>query len=487
MEEREINIADLLTEILLHWRMFIIWMIAGAVILGVFSYVRSSEVARQQQTQSEATFNVDVEKIFTEEEILNAGYVAEYEKAYREKRNYQEKAPLMQLDPNHVSKAEATVAVAAEDRQRSCDIAKVYKDILESSELIEKVAEDVGMDTLGVSELLYLDRTAETVEMVTNNGGTVSFSISKAWNEESDTFRITTVHSDETVCCKMLDSAVDILLEKQQGLQTALGVHEISIVNESFGVVSDMEVANQQKVILNDLTAMKKGVSDAKEELSDREKQYYDYLMNDVYADTEETAVTVDDSSAGVSVKYMLLGALMAAFVYAFILLLKYIFNTKIRATDSMQELYGLPQLGMIPALAGKKRALGMVDQWIRSIRDHNKRRFTPDEALGLAAVAVKMSAGKESLQEVCLLGCGLKERAFGICEKIKDKLEEEGIHTVILNNVLYDAGMLAELEGAKGAILVESAGSTLYSEIAEELELLKRQGIKILGGILVE
>lgn len=45
---------------------------------------------------------------------------------------------------------------------------------------------------------------------------------------------------------------------------------------------------------------------------------------------------------------------------------------------------------------------------------------------------------------------------------------------------------MLGELEGAKGVILVENAGSTLYSEIAEELELLKRQGIKALGGILV-
>lgn len=38
----------------------------------------------------------------------------------------------------------------------------------------------------------------------------------------------------------------------------------------------------------------------------------------------------------------------MAAFVYAFILLLEYIFDTKIHATDRMKELYGLPQLGMI-------------------------------------------------------------------------------------------------------------------------------------------
>lgn len=29
MEEREINLADLMAEILLHWRMFIVWMLGG--------------------------------------------------------------------------------------------------------------------------------------------------------------------------------------------------------------------------------------------------------------------------------------------------------------------------------------------------------------------------------------------------------------------------------------------------------------------------
>lgn len=65
--------------------------------------------------------------------------------------------------------------------------------------------------------------------------------------------------------------------------------------------------------------------------------------------------------------------------------------------------------------------------------------------------------------------------------------MEEEGIRTIILNNVLYDAQMLEELADAKGAFLVENAGYTLCSEIVEELELIKRQGIKVLVGIVVE
>lgn len=480
MEEREICIVDLMVEILLHWRMFIIWMVVGAVLLGAFSYVRSDNAAKQQQTQSEAMTRGELEKLFTEEEMLNASYVAGYEKACLAKEAYQKNAPLMQLDSNQVSKAEATVAVIAEDHQRSCDIATVYKDIVESGELIAKVAEDAGMEPLGVSELLYLDRTAETVPSI---GGTGAVSISKAWDDESDTFRITAVHKEEAACREMLESAVAFLMEKQSDIQAALGQHEISVVNESFGVVSDMEIVNRQKAVLSDIAAMKKSVSDAKKELSDREKQYYDFLMDGVSEVGQAPAVV---PSPGVSVKYVLLGAVMAAFVYAFILLLVYIFNTKIRATDSMQELYGLPQLGMIPSAVGKKKFLGIIDRWILSIRNHNKRQFSPEEALELAAVAAKMAAGKEALQEICLMGCGLKKRSLEVCEKIKSGLEKDGISVKILNNVLYDAQMLEELEGAKGAILVEGAGFTLYNEITEELELLKRQGIKALGGILV-
>lgn len=37
------------------------------------------------------------------------------------------------------------------------------------------------------------------------------------------------------------------------------------------------------------------------------------------------------------------------------------------------------------------------------------------------------------------------------------------------------------------GVVMVEKAGSTLYNEVANELALLKRQDITVLGGIIVE
>ena len=53
MKEREISIVDLMVDILLHWRAFIIWMLIGAVALGAFSSVRSVNAVNQQEAPAE--------------------------------------------------------------------------------------------------------------------------------------------------------------------------------------------------------------------------------------------------------------------------------------------------------------------------------------------------------------------------------------------------------------------------------------------------
>ena len=75
----------------------------------------------------------------------------------------------------------------------------------------------------------------------------------------------------------------------------------------------------------------------------------------------------------------------------------------------------------------------------------------------------------------------------MAVCEQIKGALREDNLQIHILNNILYDAQTMAQLEDAKCVVLVEKVGSTLYDEIAQELELLKRQEIAVLGGIVVE
>lgn len=471
MEEREISLIDLLVEVLLHWRMFIVWMAVGAILLGAFSYVRSGSTIQQTQAETEKMEQAP-EEWFTEEEMRNAKYVAAYENAYLSKVAYFAEASFMKIDANHINRGEVIIVIEAQDHQVSCDIEKAYEGIVQGGEFITKVSEDVGMKLSGINETVLFNRL--TV------GGNAT-----AETENASIFKVVVMNNDEEKCQAMLESVLALLKEKQSDVESALGEHKLTVVNKSFGVVADTTVADKQQKILNDIATMKKTLSDEKEKLSDVERQYYDLLTSE--EDVEEEAVPETAPAPGISVKYVLLGAVMAAFLYAFVLFMIYIFTAKIRSTDNLQELYNIPQLGLIPADKNRKNIFGFVDRWILSLRNHNKRQFTAEEALKLASVAIKMSAGKETLNEICLVGCGLKERSLDVCEKMKTQLEEENIQVHILNNVLYDAQAMGELEKTKGAVLVEGAGATLYQEIAEELKILNRQEIKVLGGILVE
>ena len=115
------------------------------------------------------------------------------------------------------------------------------------------------------------------------------------------------------------------------------------------------------------------------------------------------------------------------------------------------------------------------------------KIELTNEEALGLAGVAVKMAAKKETFDTVCCIGCNMKERTLKAAEAIQKVLAEDNIELTVLNNVLYDQSAMEQLQGVKGAFLLEKAGETLYDEIMKELELLNRQDIKILGVVVVE
>ena len=101
--------------------------------------------------------------------------------------------------------------------------------------------------------------------------------------------------------------------------------------------------------------------------------------------------------------------------------------------------------------------------------------------------MAVKIAAKKESFDAVCCIGCDMKEEVLKVADAVQKALKGENIELTVLNNVLYDQSAMEQLQGVKGAFLLEKAGNTMYDEVAKELELLNRQGIKILGVVVVE
>ena len=499
MEERELSLADILADIMLHWRGIILMMLVGAILFGAISYMRSYdaskaqaarvEKAREEIAQKEAErleneknrqelglsehemLKSTILEELTDLQIRAVEYVITYESLYNDKIAYRENSLIMQMDPNNVKRAEVTFMISASESQNSHDIEKVYEDIVRSGEAMAYIAEQIGCEAGNISEGISLAR---------GSSGML----------EENTFRIAILHYDEDICRKMFQAAIDFVNITHDELEETMGEHEVMVVYQSFATVIDTNILAHQRSYLSDIDALENVIVNSKANFTPEEWDYYDFLENGKLTglreeyekkvgedekeeeagegNEEETPEEIVEIGVtvvpGISKKYIVLGAMFMVFAYVFIIFLRYILNNKLKETDSLPVLYGLPQLGEIPVPVHEKKFLGFV----------------------LAIVAVKMAVSKEAIKEVCLVGCDLKDQAMETCKAIKEKLVNEEIQVDILSNVLYDASAMGELEKTKSVVLVEKAGFTLYNEIAQELELLKRQEIKVLGGIVV-
>lgn len=497
MREREISLIDLIVEILLHWRMVLAAMLLGGILLGGFSFVRSEEqkrAAEAQQQRLEEQQGMSLEELMEQWEAQGIALRSKLDDAqlsrvntafalsqrWEERFDYQQNSLLMQLDPLKIQQADLTFVIRADNADRAYGAESAYEQLLTSSAFFKYTEERCGLKG-DISELISVKRPELSVI-------------------QSSVFvlGVQILYDDADICSAMADAVEEFVQLQQKELERTIGNHEVILLSRSQGEVADRMVADLQSTGTNTLYSLSNYYSTLVKNFVDEEKAYYNYLiagspvdnrdaeMQENEAGQEKSKTETVAAKARVSVKYLLLGMIMFAGIYVFLLFIKYIMNNRLRGADSLCELYGIPQLGTVPAVS-QKRFLGVVDQCILKLRYHNQRRFTPEESVGLAAVAVKMAALKRGDKAVCLLGCELKGNTLEICRQIKEQLKAAGLEVNTLSNVLYDAEAMEQLGGVESVVLVETAGITLYDEILKELELLQRQEITVLGGIVAE
>ena len=508
MREREIRVKDLIIEILLGWRVIIVWMLIGGLLMGVFSYVRSYRTAENQKNQiaeleqqlqkkqekyqkseeeyeGTAATKEYLEDQLTEQQMYTVVNALNLEGYSADKRAYLQESIWMQADALNVPRMRLTFMVISTNEDMTYSIERVYEDLVSSglSQWIEEESDD-ELSAASVGELISVSRSSNALLA----GG--------------DSFCINIYHKTQSGCEELTRMVEEFFLQQNEILQEELGQHEIKLVNKAFSNVMVPSLIDNRRNLESNIIAWDSAAANIKEAFSEDEWKYYNFLKTGKVKGTPERYQNEDEESEkeesdliqtivvttpSVSLKYVILGMMMLAFVYAGYVFLKCIFSARLSATDNVKSLYSVPQLGQISATDTKKKLFGFVDSWILKLRDKNRRTFTTEEATGLTAVAVKIAAKKEGLDAVYCIGCNLQEKTTQVVEKIQNTLKEENIEMNVLNNVLYNQETMAQLEHAKGAFLLEQVGETLYTEIAQEIELLQRQGITVLGIVVVE
>lgn len=483
MEEREIDLLDMIADILSHWKGLLVALIIGAVLMGGFSYVKS-----YQNVQSTVEEETELDAMAVEEQLAQLeDSMSDSDKAavlttvndereYLYKDTYSRESIYMQLNPLNIAQTELVYRIQAEDESLAQRLGTVYENIVDSVGLYDWAEQQTGIDAAYAAELISVNTKLEIDVQNVGIG--------------NDSLKVTVIQKDEETCGQ-LATAVSSYIEQQQNLAKELGNHELVLLSETSGKTISTDVMDRQIDYGDQVSDLRARIASAKAGFTADQQQYYDLLTceeetKEDEVDQEDTTTEVQPvlASPSVSKKYVLLGAVLFAFVYTGILFLAYIFNSKIRVSDELQSLYHIPQIGVVVKDSKKKFIL---DKWVDDLRHYGKRKFDAEQSMELAFAAVKIAAVKNKLNTICLMGCNLEAGAGSVCENLKTALEKEGINVTVLDNVLYNAEAMEKIEAMTGVVLVEKAGSTLYNEIANELALLKRQDIAILGGIIVE
>ena len=489
MEEREIDLLDMIADILSHWRGLLVALIIGAVLMGGFSYVKSYRNIQSTPTVEEEP---ELDELAVEEQLTQLeDSLSDSEKAavlttVDDEREflYMEtdvtESVYMQLDPLDIVQTELVYRIQAEDEGLAQHLGTLYKNIVGGVGLYDWVEQQTGIDAAYAAELI----SVSTYPLIfVRNGANISTG--------SDNLKVTVIQKDEETCGQLAAAVSSYMEQQQKNLVKELGNHELILLSETSGKIITTDMMSRLIDYGNQVSKLRSGIASAKAGFTADQQKYYDLLtweeetreaeMDQKDTTTEEEPVL---ASPSVSKKYVLLGAVLFAFVYAGILFLIYIFNSKIRVSDELQSLYHIPLIGVVVKNSKKKFIL---DKWVDDLRYYGKRKFDAKQSMELAFAAVKIVAVKNKLNTICLMGCNLEAGAGSVCENLKTALEKEGVNVTVLDNVLYNAESMEKVEAMTGVVLVEKAGSTLYNEVANELALLKRQDITVLGGIIVE
>lgn len=491
MQAREIDLLDMIGDILSHWRGLVVALLTGAILMGGLSYMKSYRAA--QNAQQQETVVLDEAAVQQQLEQMNNSLddkskaavlaVLNEEKKYDVRKAYFDNSVYMQLDPLQVAQAELVYQVHTADGTRDSQLGAMYASLLNNIGLYEWVEQQTGLEANYVGELI----SAETVSSLTIQSKTEE--LQQEMSLGTNCVKVTIQQADTENCTKLADAVKAYIVEQQKKLNSELGSHTIKLVSETTGIAMDRTLMDEQAKCGNNIADLQTKIANAKADFTGEQAQYYELLTwkaseQETQIEQKPGAEEISVPAPAVSKKYVLLGAILFAFVYAAVLCLVYIFNTKVRVSDELQRLYNISQIGLV--VRESKRKL-LLDRWADSLRNYGKRKFSAEQSLELAFAAVKIATVKNGVNNICLMGCNMSAGADKVCESLKTALEKEKINVTVLDNVLYDAEAMEQMNAMQGAVLVEKAGSTLYNEVTSELELLKRQDITVLGGIIVE
>ena len=335
--EREIDLILLVKQVMEKFKTIVVVGVIGAVIVGLIGMLRlidtyNSQKAMEPQRRAEYQdslneYNAEVERLNREIDNLSISIERQEE--------YNEKSILMKINPFDVQVGVVQYYVDT-DYQINPNITYQNPDYINS--VLNAYA--VNVSNGGLWEYLY-DNMEEPAE-----SQYLKEIIRISEDYDNHMINVSIKSGTEADCRKLLGLVKKYFDSYHVTIDNAICEHDMLIVTESIYSTVDLDLEEKQRT--NTETAKKYTTS-----YEEKESELSKLL-------TGGKPVYTEPSSRGIvtgTVKYAIIGGVVAAFAVAAIICVKILFDTTIKYEKDVEFYLGLPVLAEIPVISGEEKA----------------------------------------------------------------------------------------------------------------------------------
>ena len=466
MENVTISLRDLLTRILKKWRFILICIILGAVLLNCFGVYR----AQKHMEQLQAERNVTIESLkqrLSENELWQVEsyfpFISGNYDVYTRSSDYLNHSICMQLDPNAVPTLRTSFAINTDDPARVKAIMAAAADKLQSVSVLEKASEFLG----------DVENTAYVGELIRINEQTVP------GLDPGSVLKLRIIARSEEECRKINDLLLAQLEEITPALRDVCGDFSFQLLGSEYSVevAPDLFLADEEASKLAK-TSWENYSSYYFKNLNEAQQHYVDALI--LGLDSVKGSSNDLENASGTRIflpKYILVGALLGAFVAVFCLFFSILLGGRLLNPEDLTASYGVPAIGTMH-LSGKKWRL-----FQRALRfPPNNDKAAADADLEMIITDIRIAAGKKGWKKLFLASSSADEATKQTLSLLSEHLKDHVDSVCYACSVAQDPFSLEALSASDAVVLVERVDVSLRSEIQKTLALCQKYGVPVLG-----
>lgn len=479
-EEREVRISDILWKIVESWRLVLVLAVVFAVLVTGIFYLRAIKAASVPVEPVEPEVEVEL----TEEEKQAVAQVQIGQAQLYKQREYQKESVLMNINAyeKNVVTLEYFIDSTPTESGNGDILTNTYRNYITSNGIVEDIREEWNspLNDGYIGELIECTNSDMNIKM----GFLYDEDQLSKLKRSSDKYFVVSVTGADASQAEQLADAVQKALEIYSArIAQQLGEQQLKPLNRYSSVVLDEKLIDKQLNLQTSINVQQDMLNNATAGFNELQL----CMLNGETVDQEDPDNEVQaPRRPSLSKKAMALGLFTGVFLACIWVALRYMFDPRIKSAEELRRIYNMRVLGL-RRIEGpqKKRLFSGIDTWIASKRDRDK--FKPESLSNMLVTNMVLLLKRENISRVFLTSGSVDEGTVGEVKEIIGQLKQEGIQGVYESNIVSDAEALKSMSDIGNVVFVVKEKLTHYQELEKALLLCEVQGVRVLGGIVVQ